>query len=173
VEDLRASWETDPRSSGVAFVPGAPPAVEVLADPAWVHQVFTNLLSNARKALQGVPDPCIRLEYQLRPDQVDVAVRDNGCGMTEARRRAIFIPFASGFEEGTGLGMSLVFQFVQKMGWDIQVDSAPGQGTRIVLAIPLQVPAPAEPGPREEIFRPAAARQGRPAPGGRKTLRKA
>ena len=49
----------------------------------------------------------------------------------------IFTPFASGFEEGTGLGMSLVFQYVQKMGWDITVASTPGRGTRIALAIPL------------------------------------
>jgi signal transduction histidine kinase len=57
--------------------------------------------------------------------------------MSEQRRRMIFIPFSSGFEEGTGLGMSLVFQFVQQMGWDIQVDSSPGRGTTVALSLPL------------------------------------
>lgn len=145
VEDLRASWETDPRNAGVALAEGEPPDVELLGDPAWVHQVFTNLLSNARKALQGAAAPRVELAYRLRPDRVEVTVVDAGCGMDEERRRMVFIPFASGFEEGTGLGMSLVFQFVQKMGWDIQVDSAPGRGTRVVLAIP-RAAAEAAPG---------------------------
>ena len=143
VEDLRASWETDPRNAGVVLAAGAPPDVEVLGDPAWVHQVFTNLLSNARKALRDATGPRVDLHYRVRPATVEVAVLDAGCGMDEERRKMIFIPFASGFEEGTGLGMSLVFQFVQKMGWDIQVDSAPGQGTRITLTIPRAGPEPA------------------------------
>jgi two-component system sensor histidine kinase PilS (NtrC family) len=136
VEDLRASWETDPRNAGVMLAAGAPPDLEVLGDPAWIHQVFTNLLSNARKALRGVPSPRVDLDYRIGPATVEVTVRDAGCGMDEERRKMVFIPFASGFEEGTGLGMSLVFQFVQKMGWDIHLDSAPGKGTRVTLTLP-------------------------------------
>lgn len=158
VEELGASWETDPRNAGLALIQGVPPDVEILGDPAWVHQVFTNLLSNARKALHGVPEPRISLEYRLRPGTVTVTVRDVGCGMTQERLRMIFIPFSSGFEEGTGLGMSLVFQDVQKMGWDIQVQSAPGAGTRVALIIPLQAGASAG-----TLAAPAAAQGGTPA----------
>jgi len=156
VEELCASWETDPRNAGLALVQGHPPDVEILGDPAWVHQIFTNLLSNARKALRGVPHPRITLEYRARPGTVTVTVRDEGCGMTGERLRMIFIPFSSGFEEGTGLGMSLVFQFVQKMGWDIQVQSAPGAGTRVGLIIPVQ----GAPVPPEAFSATAAARDG-------------
>jgi two-component system sensor histidine kinase PilS (NtrC family) len=137
VEELRASWETDLRSSGVAIAGPEPPDLWVLGDTIWVHQVFTNLLSNARKALKGAADPVIRLDYKVRASAVAVSVSDAGCGMSEARRRMIFIPFSSGFEEGTGLGMSLVFQFVQQMGWDIQVDSGLGRGTRVTLILPI------------------------------------
>ena len=137
VEELRASWETDQRTSGIRFAAAAPPDLWVLGDTIWVHQVFTNLLSNARKALHGVAEPVIRLDYRLRPAAVAITVADNGCGMSEERRRMIFIPFSSGFEEGTGLGMSLVFQFVQKMGWDIRVETALGRGTRITLTLPI------------------------------------
>jgi len=137
LEDLRASWETDQRSSGLPLDLGAPPDLWVLGDPVWVHQVFSNLLSNARKALKNVNEPFIRLGYQPQGDRLGVTVTDSGCGMSEQRRRMIFIPFSSGFEEGTGLGMSLVFQFVQQMGWDIQVDSSPGRGTTVALSLPL------------------------------------
>jgi two-component system sensor histidine kinase PilS (NtrC family) len=140
VEELQASWETDPRSEGLPLVADAVPDLTILGDPAWVHQVFTNLLSNARKALIGAPAPAIRLTFRVWPraGTVTITVHDNGCGMTEERRRAVFIPFSSGFEEGNGLGMSLVFQFAQQMGWSIQVESTPGEGTAVALAIPLQ-----------------------------------
>jgi two-component system sensor histidine kinase PilS (NtrC family) len=137
IEDLRASWETDQRSAGLALALGTPPDLWVLGDPVWAHQILGNLLSNARKALKGVPEPRIRLDYKLGQGTVTVTVADCGCGMSEARRRMIFIPFSSGFAEGTGLGMSLVFQFVQQMGWDIRVDSTPGRGTAVALTIPV------------------------------------
>ena len=140
VEEVRASWETDPRSEGLALVAGPVPDLVILGDPAWVHQIFTNLLSNARKALKGVAEPAIRLAFRAWPrvGVVIVTLHDNGCGMSEERRRALFIPFSSGFEEGTGLGMSLVYQFAQQMGWSIQVESTPGSGTAVALTIPLQ-----------------------------------
>jgi two-component system sensor histidine kinase PilS (NtrC family) len=137
VEELRASWETDPRGSGVALETGQPPDLWVLGDTVWVHQIFTNLLSNARKALKGVKAPRIRMGYQVQAATVRITVTDCGCGMSEERLKLVFIPFASGFEEGTGLGMSLVFQFVQQMRWTIQVESAPGAGTSVTLKIPL------------------------------------
>ena len=145
LEEVRASWETDGRNAGLALEAAPPPDLWLQGDTSWVHQIFTNLLSNARKALKGVPNPTIRLAYQLRPGAVTLSVSDNGCGMSEERRKQIFIPFSSGFEEGTGLGMSLVFQFVQQMGWDIQVTSTLGAGTSVILYVPAR-PAPPQPG---------------------------
>jgi len=143
VEEVRASWETDGRNAGLALDAEPPPDLWFQGDPAWVHQIFSNLLSNARKALKGVQEPTIRFDCRVRPGAVTLSVSDNGCGMSEERRRQIFIPFSSGFEEGTGLGMSLVFQFVQQMGWDIQVASAPGSGTVITLRVPVHAGPPA------------------------------
>ena len=144
MEELKASWEMDPRSEGLPLHADPVPDLTILGDPAWVHQVFTNLLSNARKALKDVADPTIHLRFRAWPrvGVVVVKVQDNGCGMSDTRRRAVFVPFASGFEEGTGLGMSLVFQFAQQMGWSIQVESTEGQGTTVALTIPLQDESP-------------------------------
>jgi len=64
------------------------------------------------------------------------------CGMSEEDLQSLFLPFSGSFEEGTGLGMSLVFQLVQRMGWDIRVDSTKGRGTTVHLQIPpLDPPA--------------------------------
>jgi signal transduction histidine kinase len=65
---------------------------------------------------------------------------DNGSGMGPEQLRSIFLPFSSGFTEGTGLGMSLVFQFVQRMGWQIAVESELQRGTTVRLRIPTLPP---------------------------------
>jgi two-component system sensor histidine kinase PilS (NtrC family) len=135
--DVLASWETDPRGEGLPLNLAEPPEALVLLDPNLAHQVFTNLLSNARKALKGAAAPALEVGFKVERDAVLATVADNGCGMSEERRKTVFIPFSSGFEEGTGLGMSLVFQFVQQMGWGIQVESALGAGTTVTLKIPL------------------------------------
>ncbi len=137
IEELRASWETDPRVKGLELNLAPIPEVWVRADPLCAHQVFTNLLTNARKALEGVSEPQVHLAFEADPDLLMVQVRDNGCGMDAEQLRTLFVPFSSTFREGTGLGMSLVFQFVKAMGWDIRVQSQPGAGTVVSLKIPI------------------------------------
>jgi two-component system sensor histidine kinase PilS (NtrC family) len=137
LEELRASWETDTRNEGISLDTGLPPRLWIRGDPLCFHQVFTNLLSNARKALADTERPTIHFAYARHENTLQIDVRDNGVGMNDEQIRAIFMPFSSSFPEGTGLGMSLVFQFVQRMGWDIQVKSALGEGTTVQLTIPL------------------------------------
>jgi len=137
IEELRASWETDPRVEGLSLGIGNVPEAWVQADPLCAHQIFTNLLTNARKALEGVSEPNVHLDFEEDTSHVSVQVRDNGCGMDEEQLRTLFVPFSSTFKEGTGLGMSLVFQFVQAMGWDIRVQSQPTFGTVVSLKIPV------------------------------------
>ena len=136
VDEVRASWETDARNRGLHLQVEAAPGAWILGDPICVHQVFTNLLSNARKALEGVPQPRIRIGFSKPGKALEVEIADNGCGMTPEQLRNVFLPFSSGFREGTGLGMSLVFQFVQRMAWDIRVESQEHHGTTIHLMVP-------------------------------------
>jgi signal transduction histidine kinase len=143
VEEAIASFEIDPRNEGLLIQGATVPSVWVEGDPVCAHQVFGNLLSNARKALKGVASPALRLEFRLEHGAIIGELADNGCGMGPEQLRSIFLPFSSGFDEGTGLGMSLVFQFVQRMGWNIDVESEPRKGTTIRLRIPV-VPSPAE-----------------------------
>ncbi|MBL0209651.1 MAG: PAS domain S-box protein [Holophagaceae bacterium] len=137
IEELRASWETDPRAKGLSLGIAPVPEVRIKADALCAHQVFTNLLTNARKALEGAQEPRVHLEFEEDANHLLVQVRDNGCGMDAEQLRTLFVPFSSTFKEGTGLGMSLVFQFVQAMGWDIRVQSQLNQGTLVSLKIPL------------------------------------
>lgn len=142
LEEVEASWEMDPRSRDLPLeLPGPPPAVSLQADPTAAHRVLTNLLSNARKAVAGLPAPRVALGWAREGRHLSLWVADNGCGMDEAQMQSLFVPFQSGFEEGAGLGMSLVYQMVERMGWQVKVESSRGAGTRVVLHIPCADPS--------------------------------
>lgn len=141
MEDIKASWETDPRCAGLPLYTAPPPAIWIPGDPLTVHQVFTNLLSNARKAVRELEAPRLEIRFVETPDHVSIYVMDNGCGMTREQVASLYLPFTSGFQEGTGLGMSLVYRFLQQMGWGIQVESEVNRGTRIQLDVP-RIPPP-------------------------------
>lgn len=136
-EEVRSSWEMDPRTRGLTLQMDPPPALTFMADPAGLHRALMNLLSNARKAVLGVEAPTIRLHCTHQSNGVTLRVADNGCGMSTEQLNHLFVPFSGAFEEGTGLGMGLVFKFVEAMGWRLEVDSTPGLGTQVGIHIPL------------------------------------
>ena len=141
LEEARASWEMDPRTKGLPLIMGDVAEVSCLSDATGLHRLLLNLLVNARKAVDGRPAPMVRLACTLHEEEIRLSVADNGCGMTPEQLKQLFVPFVGSFREGTGLGMSLVYRFVQAMGWRIEVDSEPERGTLVQILIP---PAPQE-----------------------------
>src|SRR5665213_3228044 len=92
-------------------------------------------------------------------EQVHLEVADTGVGMDEATRRRCLEPFfTTKGERGTGLGLAMVYGIVQRHGGDIEIESAPGQGTTFRLLFPVGVTA-AEPGkPVADLTVPARQR---------------
>lgn len=147
LEEARGSWEMDPRARGIPLAPASAPEVAFHADPLEVHRILMNLLSNARKAVRNTPAPQVRLEARREGDRARILVEDNGCGMDRMQLERLFVPFAGSFEEGTGLGMSLVYKLTQEMGWQLEVQSHPGKGTTVQLTLPVFTPSiPVAPG---------------------------
>ncbi|CAM2008510.1 two-component system sensor histidine kinase NtrB [Acanthopleuribacter pedis] len=105
----------------------------VLADEGKLNQVLWNLVRNSAKA--AGENGRIILECDLIGHEVRCAVRDNGIGMTEDQVNELFTPFRS-FSNGTGLGMSVVYEIMQAHKGRIKVDSEPGRGTTVSLLFP-------------------------------------
>ncbi len=130
----------------------------VLADPGAVQHMLFNLATNARDAMPGGGElqmharvvPSMPLPGGGRGPMVALAVRDTGTGMDDATRSRIFEPFfttkAPG--EGSGLGMAMIYGFVEQHGGTIDVDSAPGAGTTVTIHLPIAEPTVAQPTPR-------------------------
>jgi signal transduction histidine kinase len=118
-------------------------AVELLADPLRLAQVMENLLGNAVKF--SPPGSLIRVTCEIRPETVQVTVEDEGMGMNPEETERVFEKFyrvdaSSTGKPGLGLGLSLGRNIIEAHGGEIRVESAPGQGTRIVFSLPLVEP---------------------------------
>jgi signal transduction histidine kinase len=107
------------------------PGLAAWADAQRLNQVLVNLLSNACK--YNRPGGCVRLTVEETGKQVDISVRDEGPGMTEAEIKQLFQPFKrlpSGADKpGTGLGLTIVKMLAEQMGGGVTVQSVPGRGT--------------------------------------------
>ena len=103
-------------------------------------QVFWNLIKNAVKAM---PDGGrLRLDF-LGPQrkEIRIVVADSGRGMTDEDKEHLFEPFYSGFENGRGLGMSIVRKIVDDYDGRIDVRSELNKGAEILITLPLRNPA--------------------------------
>ena len=116
------------------------------ADLTKTRQILLNLLSNASKFTH---DGTIVVE--IRDCSVDGAaavefsVTDTGVGMTQEQTQKVFDPFTQADVTttrkygGTGLGLAIVSRFCDLMGGSVWVESRPGEGSRFVVRLPLQV----------------------------------
>ena len=79
-----------------------------------------------------------RAERTSSWDRVRIVVEDDGCGIPEKSRDQVFDPFFTTKKrgQGTGLGLTVAAQIVRNHGGQIELDSNPGQGTRIALLWP-------------------------------------
>jgi PAS domain S-box-containing protein len=112
-----------------------PPVLE--GDPTRLHQILTNLLTNAIKFTQAgsVNLQVSRVGGSAEVLRLRFLVRDSGIGMSQEQMSRLFTPFAQADASttrrfgGTGLGLSIVKQLVQLMGGEIGFESRMGQGS--------------------------------------------
>lgn len=128
-----------PQTSRVTLHPWGGEDLGVNADRVRLQQVLVNLLSNAIKYNRA--GGLVELDAWADGDRVALQIADTGRGMTEEQLAHMFEPFNRlGAEntavEGTGIGLVIVKRLVQLMHGDIEVHSAPGQGTRLICWLP-------------------------------------
>ncbi len=113
-----------------------PMAHEARFDPRALQQVLLNLVANAADAVEGRDSPEVCLRSVALPGLLCIQVQDNGIGMTETQKRDLFKPFVTTKANGTGLGLVIAKKMMARMSGTIEVESAPGIGTNVVLTLP-------------------------------------
>jgi signal transduction histidine kinase len=102
--------------------------------------IINNLLSNAyRYHNYNQESPYIKFAAERKDGFVFITVRDNGWGISEEHQKKIFDMFyrASEISAGSGLGLYIVKETLEKLGGTITVDSSPGVGSAFTFSIPI------------------------------------
>lgn len=123
----------------ILFEPGAP--THVVADRHRLGQALGNIMDNARRYGGGL----VCITVAIKGDLVRIALDDDGPGVPDDERAAIFGRFArgeaglrAGTTTGTGLGLALVAEHVRLHGGSVRVEAAPGGGARFVVELPRE-----------------------------------
>jgi signal transduction histidine kinase/CheY-like chemotaxis protein len=108
----------------------------VTGEESALREVLTNLIFNA---VDAMPEGgAITLTTSTEDHRAVVRVRDSGTGMTEAVRQRCLEPFFSTKgEQGTGLGLSMVYGIIERHRGKLEIESAAGQGTTFIIQLPL------------------------------------
>ncbi len=111
--------------------------------PGKLNQVFLNIISNAiyaiKKKFGDEPGGILKISTSNNEKKVFVKIEDNGIGMDETTKKKIFEPFFTTKDvgEGTGLGMSIVYNTIRRHQGEIQINTTPGIGTEFILELPI------------------------------------
>jgi len=116
--------------------------IQVYADTNMLNTVIRNLLSNAIKF--SFPKSTVTISHKIEGNMVSLSVQDQGVGISQAQQDKLFniesneSTLGTNKETGTGLGLILCKEFVEKNGGSIWIESEEGKGSIFTFTIPLQ-----------------------------------
>ncbi|MGB9339540.1 MAG: ATP-binding protein, partial [Polyangiales bacterium] len=110
---------------------------DLVAERDRLKQVVNNLITNAVEAVANCPQPTIEIASRmLSNDRWEVAIVDNGPGVSGDVLGRAFESFVTTKEAGTGLGLAIVKRIVELHGGDARLSPVPEGGTRASFWIP-------------------------------------
>ena len=123
--DVRLRMEIEPKLSSMN------------ADPTLLKQALLNLVKNGIEAIDP-SDEEGELAVQVSGDvgQINIEIRDNGCGIEQTRKEDIFLPDFSSKHNGTGLGLYITKRIIDAHEGTIACESVPDEGTSFQITLP-------------------------------------
>lgn len=132
-----------------------PDVPKIKGEPFQLEQVWINLISNARDAMDGKQKKIaegklsvenykrrltISISHQKESNMVLVAFSDNGLGMSEEQKKKAFEPFFTTKEvgKGTGLGLSISYGIIDAHHGKIDIETVDGEGTTMKVYLPVE-----------------------------------
>jgi nitrogen fixation/metabolism regulation signal transduction histidine kinase len=109
----------------------------VSADKDMLNQVFHNLLLNAKQATDNTPEAQISVKASVEEASVEIAIQDNGIGIDAEQQERIFTPYFTTKSSGSGIGLSVVRQIIEKHNGSIRFESIPNKGTTFYIRLKL------------------------------------
>ena len=121
------------------FQPNLP---QIIGNANQLEQVFLNVITNARQAIESKNDGSGEIELKtdcIKPDEITIFIKDTGCGIPSEHLSQIFDPFYTTKEvgQGTGLGLSISYGIIKDHQGDIYVSETGDHGTTFVITLPI------------------------------------
>lgn len=136
-----ALLENYARNNNIDILTDLLPDLPILAgDQAQLQQVFLNLINNAIDAIGK--DGKIQVRSRCTDSVIKVEIEDDGPGIPQDKQKKVFDPFFTTKEtgKGTGLGLWVSYDIIEKMGGKIRLVSEVGKGTTFTVELPVVAP---------------------------------
>ena len=130
IEQMKASGEIDRMKCD--FI--SEDIIELSADMHLMEQLFINLFTNARDAMEA--NGLLKVEVYPLNNDIRIMVSDTGKGIPMSDIPRIFDPFFTTKDRGTGLGLAIVYSIIKKHNGNIKVKSEEGKGTVFTITMP-------------------------------------
>jgi len=114
-----------------------PEIPDITSDRSRLQQVFINIINNAMAAVSEGGYIIIRAKF-IDTENIAITIEDDGLGIKPEHLKNIFEPFfTTKGREGSGLGLSITYGIVKKLGGRIYVESAINKGTKFTVEMPI------------------------------------
>jgi len=119
-------------------VEGIEDQYEMLGERLQVKRALQNLIDNAVEAVDQQSSPTITVLFGMTNNEIDVKVKDNGCGVDAHSLRWIFEPFdnTATIEKGAGLGLFITKKVIEEHRGTLQFESRVGEGSIVTVRVP-------------------------------------
>jgi len=107
-----------------------------LADEEMLYQAFVNLLMNALEASSHGGN--LRVSTRVAGDEFEVTIADTGRGIPPEHLDQVFKPFFTTRHTGTGLGLPITREIIQRHGGRVTLESRVGEGTAVTVRLPMR-----------------------------------
>ncbi|KFI29462.1 ATPase [Haematobacter missouriensis] len=138
-EILESETMADEAAGGqITFLNDVPPTLWLRADPEQLHRVLSNLIRNARQAIEATGQPGV-IEVSAGEDEAEwfIRVGDTGPGLPQKAREFLFTPFQGGARKGGfGLGLAISAELVRGHGGRLELARSDEEGTEFIIRLP-------------------------------------
>lgn len=110
----------------------------IAVDSDRINQVFLNLFLNSIEAMDSGGELSVNVACEAGAEIMKITVGDTGKGIDPDELGNIFDPYFTTKQSGTGLGLAIVHRIIESHNGEIKVESRPGKGTSVIIALPLE-----------------------------------
>lgn len=138
IEDIVQNLQNIPKAQDINFSASVDPSIELYGNKPMMVSILQNLIHNAIVYRRNISSSYISIIVSEHSNSINIEISDNGIGIENALQPKIFDMFyrATIASQGSGLGLYIVKNAVEKFGGTISLESSPGEGTTFKITLP-------------------------------------